>query len=174
MRGYEAPQAILSLPAAEALKIAADILKKQGFSLKIFDAYRPQRAVDHFVQWAQDLHDQKMKDKFYPEINKKDLFSLGYLAKRSGHSRASVVDLTLLYLETREEVDMGSFFDYFGSISHHDTDLINKEQTRNRQILRDAMVEAGFLPYYAEWWHYQLKNEPYPNTYFDFVIEEKK
>jgi len=168
--GYEAPVAILTKQAAEALKVAAEILEKQGYYIKIFDAYRPQRAVDHFVRWGKDLEDQKMKEFFYPDVDKALLFELGYIAKRSSHTRGSVVDLTLVYKDTGEEVDMGSPFDLFGEISHHDTNMITPEQAANRRILRDAMVAAGFEPYPNEWWHYRLIDEPYPNTYFNFPV----
>ncbi|MFY9494487.1 MAG: M15 family metallopeptidase [Limnochordia bacterium] len=168
--GYEAPVAILTEEAAAALKVAADILAEQGYYIKIFDAYRPQRAVDSFVSWAKDLEDQKMKDLFYPDVDKSKLFELGYIAEKSGHSRGSTVDLTLVEIATGREVDMGSGFDFFGPISHHGTDLITPEQEANRNILRDAMVAAGFNIYPEEWWHYTLKNEPYPNEYFDFEV----
>ena len=128
INGYNAPVAILTREAAEALKKAADILDEQGYYIKIFDAYRPVRAVEHFVLWAQDLEDQKMKAEFYPDVDKALLFDLGYIALRSGHSRGSVVDLTLVYKDTLDEVDMGSSFDFFGPISHHGTDLITPEQ----------------------------------------------
>lgn len=168
--GYEAPKAILAREAAQALKKAAEILYEQGYYIKIFDAYRPQRAVNHFIRWAQDPYDTKMKDKYYPDVDKTDLFKLSYLAKRSGHSRGSTVDLTLVDISTGEELDMGSGFDFLGEISHHGTSLITPEQEKNRNILRDAMVEAGFKPHLKEWWHYGLKDEPYPDTYFDFPV----
>ncbi|WP_461362363.1 M15 family metallopeptidase [Candidatus Darwinibacter acetoxidans] len=171
INGYNAPTAILTVEAAEALKKAADILDEQGYYIKVFDAYRPVRAVEHFVLWAQDLDDQKMKAEFYPEVDKALLFDLGYIALRSGHSRGSVVDLTLVYKDTLDEVDMGSSFDFFGPISHHGTDLITPEQEANRNILRDAMVAAGFEPYPEEWWHYRLIDEPYTDTYFDFPVD---
>jgi len=171
INGYNAPTAILTVEAAEALKKAADILDEQGYYIKVFDAYRPVRAVEHFVLWAQDLDDQKMKAEFYPEVDKALLFDLGYIALRSGHSRGSVVDLTLVYKDTLDEVDMGSSFDFFGPISHHGTDLITPEQEANRNVLRDAMVAAGFEPYPEEWWHYRLIDEPYTDTYFDFPVD---
>ncbi|MGB4494792.1 MAG: M15 family metallopeptidase, partial [Limnochordia bacterium] len=171
INGYNAPVAILTREAAEALKKAADILDEQGYYIKIFDAYRPVRAVEHFVLWAQDLEDQKMKAEFYPDVDKALLFDLGYIALRSGHSRGSVVDLTLVYKDTLDEVDMGSSFDFFGPISHHGTDLITPEQEANRNILRDAMVAAGFEPYPEEWWHYRLIDEPYTDQYFDFPVD---
>lgn len=169
--GYEAPVAILTEEAAAALKVAADILAEQGYYIKIFDAYRPQRAVDSFVSWAKDLEDQKMKDLFYPDVDKSKLFELGYIAEKSGHSRGSTVDLTLVEIATGREVDMGSGFDFFGPISHHGTDLITPEQEANRNILRDAMVAAGFNIYPEEWWHYKLKDEPYPDGYFNFEVK---
>ncbi len=169
--GYEAPKAILTEEAAQALKKAADILEEQGYYIKIFDAYRPQRAVNHFIRWAKDLDDTRMKEKYYPDLDKSVLFELGYIAEKSGHSRGSTVDLTIVDKETGEELDMGSGFDFFGEISHHGTDLITPEQERNRNILRDAMVEAGFEVYPEEWWHYKLKDEPYPDTYFDFPVK---
>jgi D-alanyl-D-alanine dipeptidase len=169
--GYEAPKAILTVEAAQALKKAADALYEQGYFIKIFDAYRPQRAVNHFIRWAKDLDDTKMKEKYYPELDKSVLFELGYIAEKSGHSRGSTVDLTLVEISSGEELDMGSGFDFFGKISNHGTDLITEEQEKNRNILRDAMVEAGFEVYPEEWWHYKLKDEPYPDTYFDFPVK---
>lgn len=168
---YEGPKAILTVEAAQALKKAADALEEQGYYIKIFDAYRPQRAVDHFVRWSKDLEDTKMKEKYYPDLDKSVLFQLGYIAEKSGHSRGSTVDLTLVEISTGKEVDMGSGFDFFGEISHHGTHLITAEQENNRNILRDAMVNAGFEVYPEEWWHYTLKNEPYPDTYFDFPVK---
>jgi D-alanyl-D-alanine dipeptidase len=168
--GYEASKAILTVEAANALKKAADILYEQGYVIKIFDAYRPQRAVNHFMRWAKDLDDTKMKEKYYPHLDKSVLFELGYIAEKSGHSRGSTVDLTLVDVSTGKELDMGSGFDFFGEISNHGTDLIPEEQEKNRNILRDAMMEAGFKIYPEEWWHYTLENEPYPDTYFDFPV----
>jgi len=169
--GYEASKAILTKEAAEALKIAADALYERGYYIKIFDAYRPQRAVNHFIRWSQDPFDTKMKEKYYPELDKSVLFELGYIAKRSGHSRGSTVDLTLVEVSTGEELDMGSGFDFLGEISNHGTTLITPVQEKNRIILRDAMVNAGFAAYSKEWWHYSLKDEPYPDTYFDFPVK---
>lgn len=168
--GYEAPKAILTEEAARALKKAAYILYEKGYYIKIFDAYRPQRAVNHFIRWAQDPNDTRMKEKYYPDVDKADLFRLSYLAKRSGHSRGSTVDLTLVDVSTGEEVDMGSGFDFLGEISHHGSPLITPEQEKNRNILKDAMVEAGFKPHPKEWWHYGLIDESYPDTYFDFPV----
>ena len=168
--GYDAPQAILTKEAALALKAASALLVTQGYGIKIFDAYRPQRAVDHFIRWSQDPADTKMKAFFYPNLDKSVLFSQGFIARKSGHSRGSTVDLTLVHLISGQEVDMGSSFDFFGEISHHGTQLITSQQALNRNVLRDAMTKAGFAAYAKEWWHYGLQNEPYPGQYFDFVI----
>ena len=168
---YLAPVAIMSKEAAQALMRVNDDLKAQGYAIKIFDAYRPQGAVDHFVRWAQDESDTLMKEYFYPDIEKNRLFPEGYIARRSGHSRGSTVDLTLLDMKTGKEVDMGAPFDFFGPISGHGTNLITREQANNRLILRRAMENAGFRPYSKEWWHYTLINEPYPDTYFSFPVK---
>lgn len=168
--GYGAPLVLLTKEAAEALKKAAEALAGQGYILKIYDGYRPQRAVDHFIRWAGNLDDQRMKSIFYPGVNKEKVFDLGYLARRSGHSRGSTVDLTLVDMKTGRELDMGSPFDYFGEISHHGTPLITERQAANRNTLKSAMEAAGFKPYSREWWHYTLIGEPYPDTYFDFTI----
>ena len=128
--GYEAPKAILTVEAAEALKKAADILEEQGYYIKIFDAYRPQRAVDHFVRWSKDLDDTKMKEKYYPDLDKSVLFELGYIAEKSGHSRGSTVDLTLVEISSGKELDMGSGFDFFGDISNHGTHLITPSRKK--------------------------------------------
>lgn len=169
--GYLAPKVILSVEAAEVLAEVADEVREKGLLLKLFDGYRPQDAVNHFIRWAEDVKDEKMKAKYYPEINKKDVFILGYIAKRSGHSRGSTIDLTLVDAETGEELDMGIYFDFFGDISHHDTDLITEKQASNRNILRDVMRKYGFAEYSGEWWHYTLDNEPYPSTYFNFPVQ---
>ena len=171
--GYEAPIAMLTKEAAEALKNAADELREQGYMFKIYDAYRPQRAVDHFVRWAKNLKDTRMKKDFYPELKKSLLFKQGYIARKSGHSRGSTIDLTLVNLETGEDVDMGGTFDYFGMRSHPDYKRITKEQYENRMLLRNIMLKHGFKPISTEWWHFTLKDEPYPKTYFNFAIKEK-
>jgi len=169
--GYNAPVAILTDEALDALVNVADDLEEQGYGMIVFDGYRPQKAVDHFVRWAQDPADTLTKHKYYPDVDKADLFDLGYIAEQSSHTRGSTVDLTLTYLDTGEEVDMGSGFDFFGPISHHGTDLINEEQEANRITLKETMQRHGFLMYPYEWWHYTLDNEPYPDTYFDFDVE---
>ena len=139
-----------------------------GYQLKIFDAYRPATAVRHFVLWGIEDQDLRMKPFFYPDLEKQELFSKGYIAKQSSHSRVSAVDLTLLDMQTGKEVDMGSPFDFFSEISHPDYKGITPEQYDNRMLLRKVMMRHGFEPYDCEWWHFVLKDEPYPDTYFDF------
>lgn len=185
--GYQAPIAMLTREAATALKAVSDDLKAQGYRLKIFDAYRPQRAVDHFMRWAQDLKATEMKQYFYPELNK-DVLIPDYVARKSGHTRGSTVDLTLFDMRTEREVDMGGTFDWFGVESHPDFcgnpdtgkytggkspagRSITAEQFHNRMILRQAMLRHGFKPLDTEWWHFTLKNEPFPNTYFTFPLK---
>ena len=170
--GYERPAALLTREAAARLKeVSADMAEK-GYRLKIFDAYRPQMAVTHFMNWALDAEDARMKDYFYPELEKDQLFPQGYIAEHSGHSRGSTVDLTLFDMATEKEVDMGGTFDYFGELSHPDYTGITEQQYANRMILRDAMLAHGFKPLVEEWWHFTLKNEPYPDTYFTFPVSE--
>ena len=155
--------------ALQALSIAANDLRKQGYRLLIFDTYRPQKAVDNFVKWINDPNDEGDKT-FYPELKKSNLLKGGYIAKKSGHSRGSTVDLTLIKKDGTY-VDMGGTFDLFSEISHPDYPKLTNEQKKNRKILRDAMIKAGFKGINSEWWHFTLKNEPYPDTYFDFDIE---
>ena len=171
--GYEEPLAFLTKEAASALKEVSDELVQKGYRLKIFDAYRPQMAVTHFMNWALDAEDARMKDYFYPELEKDQLFPQGYIAEHSGHSRGSTVDLTLFDMATEKEVDMGGTFDYFGELSHPDYTGITEEQYANRMILRDAMLAHGFKPLVEEWWHFTLENEPYPQTYFTFPINSE-
>jgi len=168
--GYEQPVALLTREAAESLKEVADELRPQGYRLKIYDAYRPQRAVNHFVRWAKS-DDTLMKAYFYPALQKNQLFPQGYICSRSGHTRGSTVDLTLFDMRTGKEVDMGGTFDWFGPESHPThratvTDL----QYENRMLLRKAMLAHGFNPMGTEWWHFTLAAEPYPNTYFDHPV----
>lgn len=169
--GYEEPVALLSEEAAYALRSAADELRKDGYLIKIYDAYRPKRAAEHFASWASDLNDTKMKDDFYPSLDKSVLFDYGYIAYYSGHSRGSKVDMTLVYAATGKELDMGGTFDYFDSVSHPDYSGVTSEQYQNRMTLRNAMVNNGFSPCGTEWWDFTLNNEPYPNTYFDFPVK---
>ncbi|WP_405329203.1 M15 family metallopeptidase [Ruminobacter sp.] len=168
--GYEEPLAFLTKEAASALKNVSDELITKGYRLKIFDAYRPQKAVTHFMNWALDENDVRMKKYFYPELDKKVLFPQGYIAEHSGHSRGSTVDLTLFDMTTEKEVDMGGTFDYFGELSHPDYRNITEEQYKNRMLLREVMLKHGFKPLVEEWWHFTLADEPYPDTYFTFPI----
>ncbi|MBO7609787.1 MAG: M15 family metallopeptidase [Muribaculaceae bacterium] len=170
--GYLAPVALLTRQAADSLRVVSDELKARGYRLKIYDAYRPQCGVDHFARWAKDIPDTLMKPYFYPRLDKSVLFDQEYIAYRSGHTRGSTVDLTLFDMVTEKEVDMGGTFDFFGEESHPDyTKGITVEQYRNRMVLRDAMMRHGFMPIDTEWWHFRLKNEPYPDTYFTFPVQ---
>ncbi len=169
--GYNAPVAILSERAAKALKAVNTELERKGYVLHIYDAYRPQKAVDHFARWAKDVKDTKMKMDFYPKVDKTMVFKLGYVASKSGHSRGSTIDLTIAYKKTGEVVDMGSPYDFFGDISGHGTKLITAKQTSNRDVLKNAMVKHGFKPYDKEWWHYTLIKEPFPKKYFNFDVQ---
>ena len=189
--GYERPTALLTVEAARALKAVSDDVGAQGYRLKIFDAYRPQRAVDHFIAWAKKTDDTRMKAYFYPDLDKSVLFAQGYIAERSGHSRGSTVDLTLFDMTSGKEVDMGGSFDRFGRESHPDWcgdpeteeytgafpggtppvgNGINAAQFHNRMLLRRAMMRHGFKPIISEWWHFCLAGEPYPDTYFDHPV----
>ena len=169
--GYISPVALLTKEAAGALRCASKDFMKMGYLIRVFDAYRPQRAVDHFVRWARDLEDVRMKKIFYPDVDKENLFREGYIARHSGHSRGSTVDITLFDMARGADADMGSCFDYFGDISHSDYEDISKEQLDNRKLLREVMIQNGFIPLKEEWWHFTLKDEPYPDTYFDFPVE---
>jgi zinc D-Ala-D-Ala dipeptidase len=191
--GYEAPACILSTPAASALlEVQRDALAA-GLSLKIYDCYRPQRAVDDFVRWAADPADDVMKAAMYPDVPKEELFSRGYIAERSGHSRGSTIDLTLVPLGTRQpeldpfaswncraeesgrfpdnSIDMGSSYDCFDELSHTENPGISPEAMRNRLLLRTLMEAAGFQNYINEWWHYTLRDEPYTDQFFDFPVQ---
>ena len=189
--GYLEPTALLTKQAAEALKAVSDDLKEQGYRLKIYDAYRPQCAVDHFVRWAANITDTMMKPYFYPDLDKSVLFDQEYIMEKSGHTRGSTIDLTLFDMTTEKEVDMGGTFDWFGPESHPDFcgnpetgeytgdnsasptgRSITKEQFNNRMILRNAMLRHGFKTLDSEWWHFTLNNEPFPNTYFTFPIKK--
>ena len=168
--GYEEPLAIVTKEAARAIRSVSNELNVKGYRLKVFDAYRPARAVRHFVLWGIEDQDIRMKPYFYPELEKQELFKRGYIASRSSHSRGSTVDLTLLDMETGKEVDMGGPFDLFSEVSHPDYTGITPEQYENRMLLRDAMLRNGFEPIDCEWWHFTLRNEPYPDTYFEFPV----
>ena len=171
--GYEEPVALMTAEAARALKAVSNELNAMGYRLKVFDAYRPATAVKHFVLWSIDDLDLRMKPFFYPDLDKAELFKRGYIAKQSSHSRGSTVDLTLLDMSTGKELDMGGPFDFFDEISHSDFKGITDLQYQNRMTLRDAMIRQGFEPISCEWWHFTLKDEPYPNTYFDFPVSRQ-
>lgn len=162
--GYKAPICYLTAETSDALKKVQQRLLKEGLTLHVFDCYRPQQAVDHFVRWAKELSDTKMKSFYYPNVAKKDLFRDGYIAARSGHSRGSTIDLTI------DGLDMGTPFDFFDSRSHTDSQAVTQEQFANRMYLKKLMQENGFKNYAEEWWHYTLKDEPYKEKYFDFEI----
>ena len=189
--GYKEPTALLTKEAAAALKEASDDLVSQGYRIKIFDAYRPQSAVDHFVTWATDFSDTRMKEFFYPDLEKDVLFPQGYIAEKSGHTRGSTVDLTLFDMAAEREVDMGGTFDWFGPESHPDfcgnpdTGEYNGDNSKSptgrsitpgqfeaRMILRRAMLAHGFKPYDCEWWHFTLADEPYKDTYFNHPVKQ--
>ncbi len=167
---YEQPAALCTQEAARALKAAANELNVLGYRLKVFDAYRPAGAVRHFVLWGIEDTDIRMKPYFYPDLNKTELFEKGYIASKSSHSRGSTVDLTLLDMKTGKEVDMGGPFDFFSEVSHPDYRGVTEEQYENRMLLQNVMVRNGFVPYDCEWWHFTLKDEPYPDTYFEFPV----
>ena len=169
--GYRHAHAILSAPAAAALAKVQAALRPSGLGLKVFDAYRPQRAVDHFVRWGQDLDDRRTKAVYYPDVAKEDLFKEGYIASQSSHSRGSTVDVTIVHRDgdgAVRELDMGSRFDFFGPVSWPDSREVTPQQRANRALLQSLMTAHGFVPYAQEWWHFTLSGEPYPETYFDF------
>ncbi len=169
--GYKKPIIYLTKEAAAALGKVQAKLMKEGLGLKIFDGYRPQQAVNHFVRWAKEPSDTLTKSKYYPEVQKANVFKLGYVASRSGHSRGSTVDLTIIDLEIGEELDMGSGWDFFGPISWHAATNISSNQKANRLKLKNIMSKHGFKAYSKEWWHYTLREEPFPKRYFDFNVE---
>ena len=160
----------MSLKAIKALDAVQSELLDKNLSLKLFDCYRPQRAVNHFVRWAKDINDTKMKTKYYPSVDKKHLFRDGYIAAKSGHSRGSTFDVTIVDLNS-SELDMGTSFDYFDLSSHTENDSISLKAQKNRLFLRDVMSKYGFKNLKEEWWHYSLINEPYPFEYFDIVVK---
>lgn len=168
--GYERPRCLLTQEAAAALAEVQRDVAALGFGLKVFDCYRPTRAVAHFVRWAQDLDDIQTKDEFYPEIDKRDLFQLGYIAGRSSHSRGSAVDVTLVRLEDASELDMGTSFDFFSTKSWPSDITVTPEQHANRMRLAKAMTHRGFKPLAEEWWHFTPAEEPFPDTYFNFPV----
>lgn len=169
--GYKANSLILTKAAAEKLKLVQEELQTQNLCLKVYDGYRPQRAVNHFIRWARDLKDTINKSQFYPNVEKLNLFKEEYIASRSGHSRGSTVDLTIVDGNTGEPLDMGSPFDFFGQESWVNYQGITEAQKKNRQLLQSVMLKHNFRNYPKEWWHFTLRWEPFPKTYFDFEIE---
>ena len=191
--GYMEPTALLTRQAADSLRAVSDDVMAQGYRLKIYDAYRPQCGVDHFMRWAADISDVKMKPYFYPDLDKSVLFDQEYIMAKSGHTRGSTIDMTFFDMNTEKELDMGGTFDWFGPESHPDFcgnpetgeytgdnsksptgRSITPQQFENRMILRRAMLKHGFKPLNTEWWHFTLKNEPYPDTYFNFPVKQLK
>lgn len=175
VRGYLAPVIIMTQAAANALASVQDKLRTQQLSLKIFDAYRPKMAVEDFVMWSADANDQKMKQQYYPHVNKADFFRLGYVAELSSHTRGSTVDLTIVAIDAEgresQELDMGTPFDFMDDSSNALSNAVSETAQKNRMLLRQLMIDAGFKPYDMEWWHFTLENEPYPDTYFNFAVE---
>ena len=169
--GYKSNKLILTKQTVEALKQVNDELLLQDKCLLVYDGYRPQRAVNHFMAWAQDLNDTINKAEFYPDVAKQDLFKEEYIATRSGHSKGSTVDLTIIDIRTKRPLDMGSPYDFFGVQSWVEYSGITEIQKRNRQLLQTLMLKHGFKNYPREWWHFTLKNEPFPVTYFDFDVK---
>ncbi len=172
--GYLAPKCILTKDAAEALKKVQEELTPFGLGLKICDAYRPQRAVDDFVRWGKDLNDTKMQSEYYPNVRKENLFREGYIARKSSHSRGSTVDLTIVCLDREtagSDLDMGTPFDFFGPAAWPGSPLVSSVHRAHRMLLQILMSKHGFEPYPKEWWHFTLKNEPFPDTYFNFPIQ---
>lgn len=168
--GYEEPRCLLSERAAHALAAAQRELAAHSLGLRVYDCYRPQRAVDHFVRWSSEPDDPRSRERYYPDLDKRELFELGYVARRSSHTRGSTVDLTLVELRSQGRgaaVDMGTPFDFFGERAHTESPDVSPLQQRNRRLLRATMERAGFLNFAKEWWHYTLRDEPYPDTYGD-------
>ena len=170
INGYNQSAAIGTKELALALQEIQNDLKHFGYGVKIFDAYRPQKAVNHFSRWSTN-DDVLMKDLFYPNIEKGALFKKGYIASRSGHSRGSTIDLTIINLKTKEELDMGTSYDFFGIESSYDYSGLTYEQNSNRLLLYSVMKKYGFKSLKSEWWHFTLENEPFPDTYFNFNVE---
>ncbi|RIA10367.1 D-alanyl-D-alanine dipeptidase [Flavobacteriaceae bacterium MAR_2010_72] len=171
IEGYKANKLIVTFETANALKKVQNELQQQNLCLKVYDGYRPQRAVNHFIEWAKDLADTINKQEFYPDVDKRFLFRDGYIASRSGHSRGSTLDLTIIDGITSEPLDMGSPYDFFGEQSWVAYEQITEAQKQNRQLLQSIMLKHGFRNYPQEWWHFTLRDEPFPDTYFDFEVE---
>ena len=167
--GYRANRIVGTKALCAALEAAQEKAATLGFGLLLWDGYRPQRAVDRFLSWARQPEDGRTKLRHYPNISKREMFERGYVAAKSGHSRGSAVDLTLYRLATDELLPMGGGHDLMDPVSHHDAPEVTPAQAENRQQLRSLMAACGFTAYHYEWWHYTLRDEPFPDTYFDFV-----
>lgn len=168
--GYEVNRIVGTHALAAALRLVQEKAAVLGYGLLLWDGYRPQRAVDRFVQWSEEPEDGRTKPKHYPNIERADMIRGGYVATRSSHSRGSAIDLTLYRADTRALVPMGGDFDLMDAVSHHDAPGIAPAEAENRRLLRAMMEASGFQSYDCEWWHYSLRDEPYPGTYFDFPI----
>ena len=168
--GYRGNVVIVTLQAAMALKKVQQDLSYANFAIKIFDAYRPQQAVDFFVRWANDPDDIRMKEIYYPNVEKDELIPKGFIAEKSSHTRGSTVDLTIISLDTGAELDMGTAFDLFDQKSWPSDTTVTVQQRANRMLLRSVMMKNGFVGLEEEWWHFTLFDEPYPDTYFDFPV----
>lgn len=168
--GYEEPVALLTKDAAEKLLNVSNYFDKLGYRIKIWDSYRPKSAVDHFVRWSKNETDDKMKKYFYPDLTKKEVFEKGFVSDHSEHSKGSTVDLTLINQTTGTDVDFGSCFDFFGEISHTNYSKIDIEKQNMRKFLKNVMEENDFENIPEEWWHFTLKNQPFPDTMFNFPV----
>lgn len=169
--GYLAPKCLLTEAAANALGRAQEEFAAFGLSIKVFDCYRPQPAVDHFMRWTKDANDISKKAEFYPDIQKSRLVPDGYIAEKSGHSRASTVDLTLVNTASGRALDMGTPWDFFDPLSNTENDGVNALARQNRLLLRSVLSNHGFSNYWAEWWHFTLRDEPLTDDYLSFSIE---
>ncbi|CAM5362403.1 D-alanyl-D-alanine dipeptidase [Streptomyces avidinii] len=169
VEGYEEPVCLLARPAAAALRRAQREVLRRGYSLLVYDCYRPQRAVDRFVAWARDAADQGTKAEFYPRVEKDRLIPEGYIAEKSGHSRGSTVDVTLTDLG-REPLGMGTPFDFFDPLAHTDSPLVTGSARARRNLLREVLGAQGFVNLPQEWWHFTYEPEAFPDTYFDFPV----
>jgi len=170
VEGYEVNRIAASRELAAALLGAKELAAAHGYGLLLWDGYRPQRAVNCFLKWSEQPEDGLTKGRYYPNIERASMIAKGYVAEKSSHSRGSAIDLTLYRLETGALVSMGGGFDYMDERSHHDAKGISDNEAQSRQLLRSIMEDSGFEPYGCEWWHYVLKNEPYPDSYFDFPV----
>lgn len=175
LSGYQANKPVGTIQLWHGLVKAVSAASERGLGLFIFDAYRPQKAVDDLVAWTKCPETEKaevqlLKEKYYPKVEKADMLNQGYIAERSGHSRGSVIDLTLMRLSDGIFLDMGTIFDFMDEKSHHGSDKVGQIAAENRLLLKKIMEESGFLCYEKEWWHYRLENEPFPDTYFNFDI----